>query len=42
MPAEFPAVVCSGKASLSARMTLSTTRCTCVKREKHARGKVGL
>ena len=36
------AVTFSGSASASARMVLSTTRCTCVKREKQARGKLGL
>ena len=42
MPAEFPAVTLSGSASASARIVLSTTRCIWQKREKQARGKVGL
>ena len=42
MPAELPAVTPSGSASASARIVLSATRCTWQKREKHARGKVGL
>ena len=42
MPAELPAVTCSGSASASARIVLSTTRCTWQKREKQARGKLGL
>jgi hypothetical protein len=42
MPAELPAQVCSGSALESARMTLSTTRCVWQKREKQARGKLGL
>ncbi len=42
MPAELPPVTLSGSASASARLTLSTTRCVWQKREKHARGKLGL
>ena len=42
MPAELPAVTFSGRASARARIVLSTTRCTWMNREKHARGKLGL
>ena len=42
MPAELPAVTCCGSVSASARIVLSTTRWTWQKREKHARGKLGL